>query len=130
MTANELKSWLKNEQLTIEKIILDAAKLFVAKHETIPNFGFDLGMSQKEGYNLSEGKDLCYDRFTTPLAYSLWYQARRINVFASHFYTKMLEACNSSFPVEIFDLGAGTGCVQFCFGLSYVMHVRRGLRPT
>jgi DNA helicase II / ATP-dependent DNA helicase PcrA len=80
MTEKELNNWLRKEQHVIEKIILEAAKLFVAEHDHLPNFSYDLSISQNEAYNLSNGKDLCYDRFTTPLAYSLWYQARRINV--------------------------------------------------
>ncbi len=130
MKEQELNNWLKNEQSVIEKIILEAAKLYVAKHEHLPNFGYDLSVSQKEAYNLMNSRDLCYDRVTTPLAYSLWYQARRINIFLSHFSSKILEACTSGYPIDIFDLGAGTGCVQFCFGLSYVAHKRKGLKAS
>lgn len=89
-----------------------------------PNFGYDLQCAQKEAYSLMNSDDLCYDRYTTPLAYSLWYQARRKNVFVSHFLDKIVEACTSGRPVEIFDLGAGTGCVQFCFGLALVASIR------
>src|SRR5688572_14687553 len=129
MTDKALKEWLEKEQPFVEKIILEAGKLYLARHQNLPNFGYDFSISQNEAYNLSDGKDLCYDRLTTPLSYSLWYQARRINVFISHFYTKILEACNSSFPIAVFDLGAGTGCVQFCFGLLYVAQIRRGRKP-
>ncbi|MGN6401065.1 MAG: UvrD-helicase domain-containing protein, partial [Flavisolibacter sp.] len=117
MNRNELLQWLQSQKPTIEKIILESAQKFSSDHSAQPNFGYDLQCAQKEAYNLGEGKDLCYDRYTTPLAYSLWYQARRINVFLSHFIDKVVEACNAGRPVEVFDLGAGTGCVQFCFGL-------------
>jgi len=129
MTETELKHWFKNEQQVIEKIILEAAQKYVAKYEHLPNFGYDLAVSQKEAYNLINSLDLCYDRFTTPLAYSLWYQAKRINIFLSHFTNKILEAFSTGYPIDIFDLGAGTGCVQFCFGLSYVAQKRKGLKP-
>lgn len=128
MTEKELKEWLKIEQPKIENIILEAAKSYVAKHGNLPNFGHDFSHSQQEAYNLSNNLDLCYDRITTPLAYSLWYQARRINVFFSHFSSKIIEAVTSSQPIEIFDLGAGTGCVQFCFGLAFVAYLKKGNR--
>jgi hypothetical protein len=124
MNRNELASWLDNQKLTIENIILEAAQQFVKEHQQQPNFGYDLKCAQEEAYNLGDGKDLCYDRLTTPLAYSLWYQARRINVFLSHYLDKVIEACVAGRPVEIFDLGAGTGCVQFCFGLAAVACMR------
>lgn len=124
MTKQELTNWLTDQQLTLEIIVLEAAQTFVAEHKGRPNFRFDLQFAQKEAYNLMNSDDLCYDRYTTPLAYSLWYQARRKNVFLSHFIDKIIEACTSGRPVEIFDLGAGTGCVQFCFGLAMVAFMR------
>lgn len=120
MTKIELTQWLQSQQQIVEKVILSAAEQFVKGHHKRPNFGDDLRFSQQEAYNLGYGKDLCYDRYTTPLAYSVWYQARRMNVFASHFSNQLVEACTVSRPVDIFDLGAGTGCVQFCFGLAVV----------
>ena len=117
MQQQVLTEWLRQQQPTLEKIILEAARKFVTAHEGNPNFGYDLHCAQKEAYNLAHGTDLCYDRYTTPLAYSLWYQARRINTFLALFQDKIQEACLSGAPVEIFDLGAGTGCVQLCFGL-------------
>jgi hypothetical protein len=129
MKEIELKEWLKQEQPKIESIILEAAKSYVSKFGHLPNFGYDLSLSQEEAYNLANNLDLCYDRITTPLAYSLWYQARRINVFISHFSSKIIEAVTSSQPIEIFDLGAGTGCVQFCFGLALIACIKKGYRP-
>lgn len=126
MKKAELIIWLRSQQETIEKIILNSAHEFVATHDMEPNFGHDFSCSQKEGYNLLNGLDLCYDRYTTALSYSLWYQARRINVFLSHFLDKIIDGCNSSQPVNIFDLGAGTGCVQFCFGLVATGFTRHG----
>lgn len=130
MIKNELAQWLSNQQPTIEKIILEAAQSFVADNKSCSNFGYDLQCAQQEAYSLGNGKDLCYDRYTTPLAYSLWYQARRKNVFLSHFLDKVVEACTAGRPIEIFDLGAGTGCVQFCFGLALVASQRlKGVLP-
>jgi DNA helicase-2/ATP-dependent DNA helicase PcrA len=50
-------------------------------------------------------------------------------VFISHFSSKIVEAVTSSQPIEIFDLGAGTGCVQFCFGLALVAYLKKGNLP-
>lgn len=126
MKKTDLIRWLQSQQATIENIILNSANEFVAAHESEPNFGYDLSCSQKEGYNLMDGLDLCYDRYTTALSYSLWHQAKRINVFLSHFLDKIIDACSSSQPVNIFDLGAGTGCVQFCVGLVAAGFTRHG----
>lgn len=120
MKKEELINWFQSEKSNIETIFLNAAIEFVSKHEKFENFGFDLSESQNESYNLSKGQDLCYDRFSTPLSYSLWYQARRLNLFITNFSDKIVESLNSTQPTEIFDLGAGTGSVQFCFGLAAV----------
>jgi DNA helicase II / ATP-dependent DNA helicase PcrA len=129
MTEPEFKNWVKDQQGILETIILEAAKKYVARYEHLPNFKYDFAASQAEAYNLMNGVDLCYDRLTTPLAYSLWYQARRINVFLSNFSNKIVEALSTGYPIDIFDLGAGTGCVQLGFGLAYVAFKRRGLNP-
>jgi hypothetical protein len=62
MTEKELKEWLKIEQPKIENIILEAAKSYIAKHGSLPNFGHDFSLSQEEAYNLANNLDLCYDR--------------------------------------------------------------------
>ncbi len=126
MRKAELIHWLQEQQPTLETIIYEAAASFIKDHNQLPNFGYDLSCAQEEAYNLLNNEDLCYDRYTTALGYSLWYQARRINVFSTHFIDKILEACLSQQPVSVFDLGAGTGCVQFCFGLGYVAMKRQG----
>jgi DNA helicase II / ATP-dependent DNA helicase PcrA len=126
MRKTELIHWLQQQQTTIETIIYEAASAFIEQHKQLPNFGYDLACAQQEAYNLMNNEDLCYDRYTTPLGYSLWYQARRINVFTTHFIDKILEACLAEQPVTVFDLGAGTGCVQFCFGLVYAAMKKSG----
>jgi DNA helicase-2/ATP-dependent DNA helicase PcrA len=126
MNLPELKVWLKQQQPILESIILEASKKYADDFSKNDNFGYDLNCSQAEGYNLMNGVDLCYDRYTTPLSYSLWYQGRRINVFLSNFLDIIYEACNNVQPLDIFDLGAGTGCVQFCFGLVSVALIRAG----
>ncbi|TDH26777.1 ATP-dependent helicase [Segetibacter sp. 3557_3] len=126
MNKQQLTDFFCKEQLTLEVIILEAAKKFLADHESLPNFFYDLRCAQEEAYNLVKNEDLCYDRYTTPFAYTLWYQARRINIFLSNFIDKVVEACQSNVPITIFDLGAGTGCIQFCFAIAAAACERMG----
>ena len=113
----QLLKWLTAQATTIDTIIHNAAQLFYEKHKSLSNFGFDLSESQKESYYLSQNKDLCYDRITTPFVYSLWYQGRRINSFLPYFIEAILNAKQE--PINLFDLGAGTGAVQMVIGLLY-----------
>ncbi|RYY01009.1 MAG: ATP-dependent helicase [Gammaproteobacteria bacterium] len=124
MQKQTFTNWLLQQQPTLENVIHNAALAFYEKHKSTDNFRYDLQKAQQEAYHLTEGKDLCYDRYTTPLTYSLWYQARRINVFLTQFADKIMEACDTQTPIEIFDLGAGTGCVQICFGLGLIAYMR------
>jgi len=113
----ELIAWLKNEQQNIEKAIGNAAIKYYKEHESEPNFQYDLKQCHLESYNLCKGKDLCYDRPNTAFAYSIWYQPRRINTFISFFLNILWEKQGE--PINVFDLGAGTGAIQWCLGLIY-----------
>ncbi len=115
MKEETLLTWLRNQQENIDEIIADAGKKFIQDNHSNPNFSFDLAECQSESFNLIQHKDLCYDRPNTPLVYSLWYQARRINTFI-HFFAKSILRSGDKL-IEIFDLGAGTGAVQLAAGL-------------
>jgi hypothetical protein len=56
-------------------------------------------------------EDLCYDRPNSPLVYSIWYHGRRVNTFLSCIAKMLFNTKNTQ--IEIFDLGAGTGAVQW-----------------
>lgn len=121
MTKTELINWLKLQQVTLDTVIAGAAKDFhtnATKSRAADLFGFDLAECQAESWNLRDGKDLCYDRPNTPFVYSLWYHARRINTFLTHFIDSLYDSQNLS-TLEVFDLGAGTGAVQWAIGLVY-----------
>jgi DNA helicase-2/ATP-dependent DNA helicase PcrA len=111
----DLTLWLKKEQLIIDKVITDAARDYYHVHKHARNFSHDLKVCHLESYNLVKGKDLCYDRPNTAFAYSLWYHPRRINTFLSFFRDKILE--QEVGHIEVFDLGAGTGAIQWSLGL-------------
>lgn len=114
---NKLRGWLIAEQPNIDRAISDAAIKYYNEHKLDLNFQYDLKQCHIESYNLSRGKDLCYDRPNTAFAYSLWYHPRRINTFLSFFADKLIEQQGSH--IEIFDLGAGAGAIQWALGLIY-----------
>lgn len=124
---SKLTEWLKTEQQNIDKIIANAAIKYCNEHKLEPNFQYDLKQCHIESYNLKNGKDLCYDRPNTAFAYSLWYHPRRINTFLSFFLDKIIEQQGQH--IEVFDLGAGAGAIQWGLGLIYVGLKRLGKTP-
>lgn len=124
---NQLTNWLKSEQQNIDKAIASAGIKYYHEHKTEPNFQYDLKQCHIESYNLIRGKDLCYDRPNTAFAYSLWYHPRRINTFLSFFLDKVLE--HQGQHIEVFDLGAGAGAIQWGLGLIYAGLKRLGKNP-
>jgi DNA helicase II / ATP-dependent DNA helicase PcrA len=126
MNEAQLIDWLKKQQSILDEVIADAASEFYKKHSSRYNFDYELDDCQKESFNLIQKKDLCYDRALTPFVYSLWYHARRVNTFLRFFCTAFLK--NTSNKIEIFDLGAGTGAVQFSVGLILEAMQQHGLK--
>lgn len=117
MTETELLNWLRQQHSTLDEIIEKAGREFYEQNQSRPNFAFDLAECQFESYNLIRSKDLCYDRPNTAFCYSLWYHGRRVNTFLSYFAKIILNTTDTE--IEIFDLGAGTGAVQWAVGLVY-----------
>lgn len=117
---NEITNWLAIQKVQIETCICLAAQKFTTSRQLDnpnSNFHFDLSECERESLELSKGGDLCYDRFTIGLSYSLWYQGRRINTALTFCIDLLIEAIKDKKPIEIFDLGAGTGAVQIAMGL-------------
>jgi len=123
----QLREWLISEQNNLDRIISAAAIIFYNEHKAKPNFRYDLKQCHIESYNLIRGKDLCYDRPNTAFAYSLWYHPRRINTFLSFFLDKVIE--HQGQHLEVFDLGAGAGAIQWGLGLIYAGLKRLGETP-
>lgn len=124
---SKLTEWLKTEQQNIDKAIANAAIKYYNEHKLEPNFQYDLKQCHIESYNLIKGKDLCYDRPNTAFAYSLWYHPRRINTFLSFFLDKIIEQQGQH--IDVFDLGAGAGAIQWGLGLIYAGLKRLGKTP-
>ena len=118
MKQENLIDWLRMQQPILDQIIADAGREFHRQHQARPNFAFDLGACQAESFNLVHNQDLCYDRPNTAFCYSLWYHARRVNTFLTHFARIILQQRDRP-TLECFDLGAGTGAVQWAIGLLY-----------
>lgn len=124
---NRLTEWLISEQSNIDRAIADAAIRYYKEHKNEPNFQYDLKKCHIESYNLIRGGDLCYDRPNTAFAYSLWYHPRRINTFLSFFLDEVLRYQGQH--LEVFDLGAGAGAIQWGLGLIYAGLRRFGKTP-
>jgi DNA helicase-2/ATP-dependent DNA helicase PcrA len=120
MKESELEDWLKQQNAILDAIIAKSAEEFYEHSLTIRSkdiFGFDLAQCQYECYNLMFKEDLCYDRPNAAFAYSLWYHGRRVNTLLSCFAKILFNTKDTQ--IEIFDLGAGTGAVQWAAGLVY-----------
>jgi len=111
----EIKKWILEQQATLDYITASASRKFWEINQSKANFSYDLLQSHSESYELVRGRDLCYDRITTPLTYTLWYHPRRINTFLSFFLDKLANLNKEE--IQLFDLGAGTGAVQWCMML-------------
>jgi len=114
----ELINWIASQQDSLDTIIADTAdEYFALNNSSRSNFIYDVQEAAEEMYQLGRGKDLCYDRPCIGFVYSLWYHGRRINTFIKYF-TKAFTNTKEE-HIEIFDLGAGTGAVQWAIGIVY-----------
>ena len=117
----QLYAWLQAQQATIDQLIYRAANRYYRTQrdeQQFTNLDHDIEVTTNESFQLSAGRDLCYDRPTIGYTYSLWYHARRVNTFLMYFL-KELSAADPNTPLDVFDLGAGTGAVQWAVGLVY-----------
>lgn len=116
----QLLNWLQAQQPTVDALIYRAANSYYRHQRDVVGFAnldYDIGVTIHEALNLSSGLDLCYDRPTIGFTYSLWYHARRVNTFLRYFLREL--ATTSAASLDIFDLGAGTGAVQWAIGLAF-----------
>jgi DNA helicase-2/ATP-dependent DNA helicase PcrA len=114
----ELLNWISQQQNHLDEIIAKTADIYLENNKNCrSNFIFDIQEANQEKYALSQGKDLCYDRPSVGFVYSLWYHGRRINTFITYLINVFYK--NQEKEVAIFDLGAGTGAVQWAIGVIY-----------
>ena len=125
----KILGWVAGQKNLLEQAIVDAARLyFDSKNQDnqYANVAFDLQQSYKECRALSDGGDWCYDRFTSGVYYSLYYQGRRINTSLSFAADFVVDAIEQKRRIEIFDLGAGTGAVHIAVCLCVDAAIRLG----
>lgn len=116
----DIINWIKQQQTSLEEIIVAAAREFKSSIES-SNFEesiYDIQQTSHELWNLNSGKDLCYDRPSIGFTYSLWYHPKRVNTFL-HFFLKLLINHSKDDRIDLYDLGAGTGAVQWAVGIVY-----------
>src|SRR5262245_52995378 len=82
---------------------------------------YDLGESLRDLWHLHKHEDCCYDRVSIGMSYALWYHARR-----THEALRLLQPSLDSYaeggPLEILDLGAGTGATAWALALARRMN--------
>ena len=108
--------WLQSQQETLDEVLAEAGRGYVRQLLERPNALYDLGESNLESYRLSKGLDLCYDRPSTGVVYGLWYHARRVNTSLALALGLIGEAERQK--IQVYDLGAGTGAVQWALALT------------
>lgn len=113
-----VSTWLQQQQPIVDQLIYRAANRYYREQQQagFTNLDYDIGITTRESLQLGQGDDLCYDRPTIGYTYSLWYHARRVNTFLRYFLRELL-AADPDESLDIFDLGAGTGAVQWAVGL-------------
>lgn len=123
-----MEAYIRQQQKILDEIIFEAATKYHEKNKIKANYPFDIVESCKEQWLLSdkEKKDLCYDRPSIGFTYSLWYHARRVNTFLKYFLDQL--SGHSYNKVEIYDLGAGAGAVQWAVGLVYAAHKVKAIK--
>jgi DNA helicase-2/ATP-dependent DNA helicase PcrA len=118
---------IQSQKDELDDIIKTSAARYYMKNSGNPNFVFDIDECNRESYNLSMGKDLCYDRPGIGFSYALWYHGRRVNTFIRFFAEVLYKNRQNSEVITLFDLGAGTGAVQCAIALCLMAFSRSGI---
>lgn len=130
METRNLTGWIKSQRDTLDKIIAETADEYSRVNSSAPNgswFAFDVRETGEELFLPANRKDLCYDRPTIGLTYSLWFHARRVNQLLQGLLSTLPSASDPQ--IEIFDLGGGTGALLWAAGLVYAAMKEEGLNP-
>ncbi len=120
MTREELKrqaiALIRTWQDPLDRAIAQAGERRLQKLQHLPNLPHDLRCATDEAWSLSRGNDLRYDRPTTGLLYGLWYHPQRVTTCLPQVLDSLLDA-NLNRPLQVYDLGAGTGAFQWAFAI-------------
>ncbi len=126
-SMQNILNFISAQKDTIDDCIKDASMNYYKDHKDDENFVFEIDECNRESLNLSRGTDLCYDRPGIGFSYSLWYHGRRVNTFLKYFAEIIFKEKDENPKIEIFDLGAGTGAVQWAVALCYVAFKRNNI---
>lgn len=108
---------IRGWQLGLDTAIARAGRCRLEKLEHLPNLAYDLRQATNEAWALGRGNDLRYDRPTTGLLYGSWYHPQRLTTCLPQVLDSLIEA-DLRQPLEVYDLGAGTGAFQWAFALA------------
>lgn len=115
-TLDAVRARLAETAPLLDRALANAGRACARELLARPNGLYDLHAATDEAYGLSTGKDLCYDRPSTGLAYGLWYHARRVNTCLRQVLPSLLNDRPQS--LVVYDLGAGTGAFLWAFALA------------
>lgn len=127
MEKEVFTQWIINQKDLLDKCIQEAAYTYWNANRNKANIIFDINECAKECYTLSQGHDLCYDRPSIGFTYSLWYHGRRVNTFLKYFVEVIYDSKDEE-EITIYDLGAGTGAIQWACGLVYAGMNKFGIK--
>lgn len=104
--------WIRGQKNVLDKVIADAASRFYQDHKTDAHFAFDARTTSSEMWALSKQDDLCYDRPSIGFCYGMWYHATRVSTLTPIF-ERLIHNASDNERIDIFDIGAGTGAIQW-----------------
>ena len=123
---SKIIQFISDHKDDLDAAIRLAASRYYDDHKDTLNFHFDINECNNESCKISTN-DLCYDRPGIGFSYSLWYHGRRVNTFLKFFARVLYESTEPR--IDLLDLGAGTGAVQWAVGLCYTALKRHNLIP-
>lgn len=123
-TAAELATWLSQQKLPVEKFICSSLMTITNDYTSLP--AYERQSSFNDLLSLSNNEDAMYDRPSTGLSYTLWYQAKRLQD-AARALTPLLLAHDDD--LTVIDIGCGTGAALLAIVLIEQGRVKLGAEP-
>lgn len=121
----QILEWIRSQQAVLDKAIADAASNFHLQNKDTPHFAFDVKTTSSEMWALSKQDDLCYDRPSIGFCYGMWYHATRVSTLVPIF-EHLLHNSPGEDRIDIFDIGAGTGAIQWAVAISLLAREASG----
>jgi hypothetical protein len=120
-------AWLaENFKSEAEKILVDKGR---DRLRTLGTSRADFQATWLELDNLRRGRDFSYDTPECGVVYSWVYHQKRLQQALRVLHTPLRAALQDDQPVDIVDLGSGTGAVLWAVAALLLAFDKRGLRP-